>query len=249
MEFSLYEKLIKEIAKSKEEVKRIHLHNYGEPLMDKRLSDRIKLAKGHGIRHTYFVTNASLLTAEKSREIIESGLDEFKISFCGTDPESYGETMRGLVFEQTLANIKNFCRIRKEMRSHKPKVIIQYIPMDENGSKTDDFSKLMRPFIDEEIGDSLNIFGLHNYGDGKTYIKPKKIVRTCGYPWRTMVILYDGRVVICCMDYNGIQVVGDVNKNTIEEIWNSEKYKKIRGDFKKLKYAKYPICNKCNIIQ
>ena len=64
-----------------------------------------------------------------------------------------------------------------------------------------------------------------------------------------MVILHDGRVVLCCLDFNGMQVVGDVNKNTIEEIWNSESYCKIREDFKKLNYEKYPTCMQCDIIR
>jgi radical SAM protein with 4Fe4S-binding SPASM domain len=71
----------------------------------------------------------------------------------------------------------------------------------------------------------------------------------CFYPWRTMVILQDGSVVLCCVDFNGMQVVGDVNKNTIEEIWNGEQYRKVRDDFKRLKYEKYPTCMQCDLIK
>ncbi len=75
MKFSLFEKLIKEISGFSDSVNRVHLHNYGEPLMDKELPKRIKLAKEFGIKHVFFVTNASLLTQELSREIIVAGLD------------------------------------------------------------------------------------------------------------------------------------------------------------------------------
>ena len=71
MEFSLFERLIEEIARHKNEVQRVHFHNYGEPLLDEKLLERIKLAKSLGIRHVYFVTNASMLTPEKSRELIK----------------------------------------------------------------------------------------------------------------------------------------------------------------------------------
>lgn len=249
MDLSLYEKLIKEISKFNEIVKRVHLHNYGEPLLDKDLVSRIKLAKNYGIKHTYFVTNASLLTPDKSREIIEAGLDEFKISFYGTDTETYNRTMRGLNFEKTLQNIKEFSRIREEMNEASPKVVIQYLPLETNKSKTEEFFKLMKPLINEKIGDILYQFSLHNYGGGRSYIKTGGITNICNYPWRTMVILQDGKVVLCCLDYNGVQVVGDVNKNTIQEIWNGERYRKVREDFKKMQYKDYPVCMKCDIIR
>ena len=249
MDFSLYEKLIKEISGVRDKVKRVHLHNYGEPLLDKDLPRKIKLAKDCGIKHTYFVTNGSLLTPEMSRQIIEAGLDEFKVSFYGTDQDTYNRTMRGLSFEKTLQNLKDFFKIRDELGKDNPKIIIQYLPSESNESKIEEFYELMRPLIRESTGDSLCLFSLHNYGDGKSYIKLGEIINTCNYPWRTIMILYDGEVVLCCMDYNGVQIVGDVNKSTIEEIWNGEKYRKAREDFKKLRYKNYPVCMKCDLIR
>ena len=248
MDIKLYEKLIKEISKHKGKVNRVHMHNYGEPLLDKYLVKRIKLAKDHGIKYTYFVTNASLLTPDKSRQLIEAGLDEFKVSFYGTDSATYNETMKGLDFEKTFNNLKDFFRIRKEMGRKAPRVILQYLPLETNKFRIKEFIFLMKSLINESIGDSLNIFALHNYGDGRSYLKPGKITGICRYPWRTTVILHDGRVVLCCLDYNGVQVVGDVNKNTIEEIWNSERYKQVRENFKSLRYGNYPICKDCTVI-
>lgn len=114
MKFSLFEKLIREISAHKENVNRVHLHNYGEPLLDKELLDRIKLAKDYGIKHLYFVTNASLLTPELSEKIIQACLDEFKISFYGTDKQSYKDTMKGLDYDRTLQNINNFFLLERK---------------------------------------------------------------------------------------------------------------------------------------
>ena len=79
-----------------------------------------------------------------------------------------------------------------------------------------------------------------------TFMK-KKITNTCEYPWRTMVVLQDGQVTSCSHDYNGSINLGNVKDNNILEIWNSKKYKKMRSDFKKLKYDDYSVCNKCDI--
>lgn len=249
MDFSLFEKLIKEISHYQHIVERVHLHNYGEPLLDRELGQRIKLAKDYGVRHTYFVTTGSLLTQEKSEEIIKSGLDEMKVSFYGTDPKTYNETMIGLNFRKTLTNLSNFFEVRKKLKKRNPKVVVQYLPTRTNKKKKEKFFRLLRPFIDEEIGDSFNVFSLHNYGGGRSYVKVGEITRICNWPWQVMVILQDGKVVLCCADYNGEQVAGDITQNTIKEIWNGDGYKRVREDFKRLRYENYPVCEECTVAR
>jgi MoaA/NifB/PqqE/SkfB family radical SAM enzyme len=250
MNFTLYEKLIKEISLYRDCVKRIHLHNYGEPLLDKELPRKIKLAKDFGIKHTYIVTNGFMLTPELSRQIIEAGLDEFKVSFYGTDPDTYNKTMRKLDFQRTLQNLKDFLAMREKLESRTPKIIIQYLPLESNKALTEEFYRIMKPLINENIGDSLSFFSIHNYGGGMSLVEKRGTAQyTCNYPWRTMVILFDGKVVLCCMDFNGVQVVGDVNINTIKKIWNGEKYRQVKEDFKKIRYKNYPVCMKCDLIR
>jgi MoaA/NifB/PqqE/SkfB family radical SAM enzyme len=87
MTFELFEKIIREVSETKRKPV-VHLHGFGEPLLDESLPERIKLAKAFGIKHTYLVTNASLLFPETAGKIIGSGLDSMKISFYGTDDKS-----------------------------------------------------------------------------------------------------------------------------------------------------------------
>ena len=58
-----------------------------------------------------------------------------KISFYGTDEESYNATMRRLDFKVALQNIKDFMRIRKELKKSNPKLILQYLPQETNGAQ------------------------------------------------------------------------------------------------------------------
>lgn len=250
MSMALYEKLISEIEKYKDVARRVHLHNYGEPLLDKDLALKIRLAKEAGIQQVYFVTNASLMTEEKAREFIAAGLDEFKISFYGTNPETYNNTMIGLDFEKTMSNIKAFFRVRKALNARHPRVLLQYLPQPHNRKLTEDFVAIFDDMIDKTLGDSISIFNLHNFGGGRSYSGESSSVCTiCDYPWRTMVVLHDGRVVPCCLDYNGKQVIGDVNVASIADIWNGTTYRQMREAFKRLNYAKYPVCLKCEHIR
>ena len=250
MKLELFTKLIDEIVTFPRPVQRLHLHNYGEPLLDQELTRRIRYAKERGIKHLYFVSNGSLLNSELSRELIEAGLDELKISFYGTDRQSYNSTMRGLDFDKTLDNIQNFIRIREQLNSNTPKMIIQYLPQDSNQAKTDEFMRIFNGIVRKSRGDSLNIFSLHNFGAGKNY-RPlgKKILSICNYPWRTLVILQNGKAVICCLDFNGLQIVGDATRESIFDIWNGAAMKKIKSDFKNLAYDGYPVCSRCERVR
>jgi len=251
MDISLYEKLIREIAEYKHTVKRVHLHNYGEPLLDKRIVERISLAKEYGIPHLYFVTNGSLLTEELSRQLINAGHDEIKVSFYGTDKETYNATMKNLDFDRTIRNLQAFFSIRKEMNAKNPKVVIQYLPQEVNKAQNEKFEELFGSLIDEEIGDSLCVFSLHNWAGGRDYedIEMRSIKNTCFYPWKTMVILHDGSVVLCCLDYNGKLVVGNAKEQTIKEIWTGERYAEVRRKFISLDYSDYSVCQECDIIR
>jgi sulfatase maturation enzyme AslB (radical SAM superfamily) len=249
MAFGLFEKIMKELSgASRKPV--VHLHGFGEPLLDKLLPERIKLAKACGIKHTYIVTNASLLFPETARKIIHAGLDAMKISFYGTDDASYHATMKGLDFKTALQNIQDFMKIRRELKKRTPKLILQYLPQEANGARTAEFQSLWRSLPDKKAGDSMNISSLDNFGGGRSYNSVgKKIVSVCFYPWTALSVLWDGRVVTCCVDYNGVQVVGDMNFQSMAEIWSGPVLSEIRKNFGKLDYRGFPTCLGCDWVR
>ena len=249
MEFGLFEKIMKELSSASRKPV-VHLHGFGEPLLDPLLPDRIALAKTCGIKHTYIVTNASLLFPETSRKIINAGLDTMKISFYGTDEESYRATMRGLDFKVALNNVREFVRIRKELKKRTPKLILQYLPQEANGAKTEEFQSLWHSVLDKRAGDCLNLSSLENFGGGRAYNPVgERIVSVCFYPWAALSVLCDGRAVTCCMDYNGLQGVGDLNFQSLMEIWNGPVLSAIRRNFGKLDYRGFPTCLRCDWVR
>jgi hypothetical protein len=249
MDFGLFEKIMKEVSGVRRKPV-THLHGFGEPLLDKMLAERIQLAKACGIQRTYLVTNASSLLPETSRKIISAGLDKMKISFYGTDEESYNTTMKRLNFKVTFENITEFLRIRKDMKRGNPRLILQYIPNATNHAKTEEFKALWSPMIDTQVGDCLNVSSLHNYGGGRAYNHlGKRIVSVCYFPWTSMSVLWDGTVVTCCMDSNGVQVLGDLNAQSIQDVWNGAALSRVRNNFGKLDYSDYPVCLSCDWVR
>ncbi|MFH2020425.1 MAG: radical SAM/SPASM domain-containing protein [archaeon] len=62
-------------------------------------------------------------------------------------------------------------------------------------------------------------------------------------PFR-LVIKYNGDVILCCNDYFGDYVFGNVNQEKILDIWNKPGYKDLRKQLKKGIF-KEEICKKC----
>ena len=173
-----------------------------------------------------------------------------KISFYGTDEESYHATMRRLDFNVALHNTREFVRIRKQMKKRTPKLILQYLPREANEAKTEEFQSLWRSVLDKRAGDRLNRSTLHNYGGGRAYYRVgAKIVSVCFCPWTALSVLWDGKAVTCCMDYNGVQGVGDLNSQSVMEIWNGPVLSAIRRNLGKLDYSGFSACLCCDWVR
>lgn len=67
----------------------------------------------------------------------------------------------------------------------------------------------------------------------------------CHLPSYQLVILADGRVVLCCLDYDGRIVLGDISRHSIREIWLGDKAESWR---KKILHAQ-DIPSICRICQ
>ena len=52
--------------------------------------------------------------------------------------------------------------------------------------------------------------------------------KPCKDLYRSMWVYWNGDVVPCCYDLTGKEILGNVNQNTLEEIWNGECYASFR---------------------
>ena len=55
----------------------------------------------------------------------------------------------------------------------------------------------------------------------------------CAYPFESLGILWNGDVTLCCDDYNGELVVGNLKEKTLQQVFYSEKASRIRQALKK----------------
>ena len=75
-----------------------------------------------------------------------------------------------------------------------------------------------------------------------------KIIRGCSTPLTTFNIMYNGDVILCCNDFSNKLILGNVNVLSINEIWNSKKYQKIREMLYNGEYKKISGCRTCSKV-
>ena len=238
MGFSLYKRIIDKLLPSNDEV---YLHFLGEPLMHPFLDKMIRYGKSRGLGIGFF-TNGSLLTEENSRKIIDVGLDDLVISFEVIE-ETFEDLRDGGDFQQVRQNIMRFLRLRG--LKTKPRVTISSItwPKDKKRLENRFWRGKVDRFVMKEIhdwsGDVLEI----------TQIAGRKsdTNKVCLFPWSRMSVLVDGRVVPCCVDYDGKCVLGDLKKDSLQSIWNGEKMISLRKALLEGRKDDIKLCNKCTL--
>lgn len=68
----------------------------------------------------------------------------------------------------------------------------------------------------------------------------------CFYPFKQVVVRPDGKCSLCCNDALGGYTMGDLNKQTLSDIWHSKKYKKVRQEMKMHGRKNLKLCNQCD---
>lgn len=80
--------------------------------------------------------------------------------------------------------------------------------------------------------------------------KPRKTMKLnspCIYPFTDLVIFPDGEVGLCCNDCFENTHMGNVNNESLIDVWNCQKYKVVRESMKKGREA-FPFCKECDVI-
>ncbi|MCB0052150.1 MAG: radical SAM protein, partial [Caldilinea sp.] len=72
----------------------VYFGGIGEPLFHPRTVEWVAQAKAAGAR-VELITNGTLLTEKRSRQLIDAGLDLLWVSIDGASPESYADVRLG----------------------------------------------------------------------------------------------------------------------------------------------------------
>lgn len=103
----------------------------GEPLLHPQTADMIATVKSLGFR-AEMITNGTLLTERRAKQLIEAGLDLLWVSIDGSSPESYADVRLGAELPRVLENLRRFRRLRRPAHRPTPEIGIAFVAMRRN---------------------------------------------------------------------------------------------------------------------
>lgn len=251
MKWELFEKIVNELP---EAPRRVYLYKTGEALLHPRFIDMMAYLKEK--RPDYEValnTNAARMNTTIADGLLDYA-DYVGISIFAIDREHYKMAHRRDYFDLVLKNV-DYLHSEYVRRKETKKIFIYMVRCEANKHYADeevfDFFSKRYPAFNISIN---GLFNFYNAVDGIEFeffdqIEEKKLPR-CIIPYSIMPITWDGKVVSCIADPFETNIMGDVSKQSIMEIWNGEKYKRYRklmsdANFAQLDKGKY-LCKNCS---
>ena len=235
MDMALFQKIADECAALN--ITHMRMHNYGEAFADRLLVDKVRYAKSIGIREVGLISNGSLITERAARGMVDAGLDAINISMDAAGKEVFESTRLGLNYDKVVANVERLIQIRDEAGKRRPKLILSFVRQNNSVDE--------QAFIEHwrQVADKIHITELHNWGG--TLNHESDVNYPCYRPWLTFTALWDGRVSLCCADFDGKTILGDLNTQSIKEIWNSDAYRAVRREH--LESGGPEVCRSCDL--
>ncbi|WP_158255913.1 radical SAM/SPASM domain-containing protein [Clostridium luticellarii] len=214
-----------------------------EPLMDNKFFEKIGVINTElpnaNIR---FFSNFNMATFNDIERLSKiKNLDTLWISLNEIEADRYKEVM-GLELDKTLDNIKNLLEFNKKYK------IIDKVSISR---VADDTSK------DIEFKNKFDrIFGKYSSEYDIKFIKRAEWIDFLGKQhevpgnepclrWFEVNITCTGKVALCCMDGKGEYCIGDVNEQSVLEIYNRKEYRELRENIYPRKFI--APCNRCSL--
>lgn len=233
MPFPLFEKIMRDIGALPSPLNKLYLYKDGEPLVNKQLPEMIAFAKGSGrVGEVWTTSNGALLSPALNQRLVDAGLDLIKISVQGLSAAAYLDIAGVKIdYDRFRDNIADLFSRRDKLHIH--------VKIVDTGLSPDDRAKFIHDF--EAISDSVHIDPLMGWSlssirdfrlgqrspEGPDGL-PLTRREVCAFPFYTLSINFDGTVSVCCVDWAHQTVVGDVNRESLLDIWRGPALAAIR---------------------
>jgi hypothetical protein len=150
-----------------------------------------------------------------------------------------------LELEQIERNIHRVMALRRERGLDYPRIRVGMIVIPQNRHEVDAFLAKWRGVVD--------YVGLGGVSNRAGSVRPEMLgaehapAKACVLPFRDLNIWSDGKAVLCCDDWNEEYVVGDLNTQTLAEIWRGEPLTRARRAHMEARGSDVAVCAKCNL--
>ena len=170
----IFEKIADKFKKHTKNITALNLHGCGEPLLDKNLSNKIAYAKKVGFTNIGFSSNCNILTQNRTKQLLESGLNCLIASIDGFSKKVHEGIRPRTNFESVYKNVKFFIDYRNK-NNFPCRVLPRMIRQQENKHEWEDYENYWNSVLDPKKGDKVLFFDIHNTGGKVEDFNKKKV--------------------------------------------------------------------------
>lgn len=243
MDWDLYKSIVDQLIELG--VRRISPYLMNEPMLDNELPERVKyiIDRKHDFQYIKINSHGGACTEKMAKGLLDAGIDRINFSIQGIDPDVYQRIMH-LPFDLIVKNVERIIDLRNK-GNYKTRIRVVMLDTAEVHPQL----PAIRQFW-KERGVKIHLNQLENRGhhnkiqaDGIA-VRPLQTYDWCTRMFDQVYILWDGRLVQCCADWEQTGMMGDLKTHSLRDIWMGETYKRYRTKFLKGD-VKGTICDGC----
>lgn len=230
---------------------RVLLGGFGEPLLHPDYGEMIRHIKRHGC-YLYFYTNGISLEEHIAEVLVDQQVDNVSISQGGADPETYLKWRGVDAYEKVIENIRGLNTIKKQRNSSLPKITYNIVAVNsilpelkniidvaadigvsfislQNMVVQDPSLESESPWLRREEAlkyvDEAREHGRKKGVELKRLNLEESTDGDCRVLFTHFRLVREGYVMPCSFESF---ILGDLNVQTPEEIWNGQGYETLR---------------------
>ena len=159
MSWELFTRIVDQVPN----VARVVLHGVGEPMMVPALPRMIRYLKDRGT-YVLFNTNGTLMQPRRFPELIDTGLDELRVSLDAADRETYAKIRGKDFFNRIVRSLGKFVAYQKQVGAMTPRISLWLTGMKETVEQLPDFVRLAAEMGVSEVHLQRLVFDEQGYG-------------------------------------------------------------------------------------
>ncbi len=159
MSWELFTKIVDQVPN----IARVVMHGVGEPMLVKNLPEMIRYLKARGT-YVLFNTNGTLLQQKRFQELIDTGLDELRVSLDAADRESYAKVRGKDFFNRIVRDVGKFVAYQKQVGATTPRVSLWLTGLKETIEQLPAFVRVAAQMGITEVHLQRLVFDEKGYG-------------------------------------------------------------------------------------
>jgi hypothetical protein len=239
---ALFEKLLADLSGHDDVL--VTLGGLGDPLAHPEVFDFLKLARQKGIYGLHLETFGPLLDEAAARRLLECDLDVISVRLGAFKPETYRRLTGREDFETTAANVERLVALRNQAGREWPFVSVEAEKRVEVEPELLDFYDrwtekcdwpMIRPASDC-AGQFADRASVHLNLAGRI---------GCRRLMKELVVLADGTVPVCRVDFTAAEPAGNIGTKSVEELWTGGRLAELRREHRGGKFDGFRLCPEC----